>query len=225
VISVPFLTQMGLGAAFAVTVAVFIALTLLPAIFGVAGGRIRPGKFDGAEGIIARPTIGSRWAGMVSRRPVIVLVRSVVTLGVIALPALDLRLALPDDGMASPDSTQRKAYDLLSEGFGAGFNAPLTVFVDVPVASSVQSAAESVSQRLAQLPDVTAVLPARSNPAAGAAVITVIPAAGPTATSTTDLVHAIRDLRVRFIAQIGAGVSVTGLTATNIDTSTPWPRL
>jgi RND superfamily putative drug exporter len=182
-------------------------------MFGVAGRRIRP------EEVIARPTIGSRWAGMVSRRPVIVLVSSVVTLGVIALPALDLRLALPDDGMASPDSTQRKAYDLLNAGFGFGFNALLTVVVAMPASSSAQSAAESVSQQLSQLPDVTAVLPARFNPAADAAVITVIPAAGPTATSTTDLVDGIRELRATFVADTGAAISVTGLTATNIDTS------
>jgi RND superfamily putative drug exporter len=104
-------------------------------------------------------------------------------------------------------------------GFGFGFNALLTVVVAMPASSSAQSAAESVSQQLSQLPDVTAVLPARFNPAADAAVITVIPAAGPTATSTTDLVDGIRELRATFVADTGAAISVTGLTATNIDTS------
>jgi putative drug exporter of the RND superfamily len=75
-------------------------------------------------------TMGVRWGRFVTRHPVKMLLASVVGLGLLAIPAMSLRLTLPDDSMASPGSTQRVAYDTLSKGFGPGFNGPLTVVVD-----------------------------------------------------------------------------------------------
>jgi RND superfamily putative drug exporter len=219
VVGVPFLTQMGLGAAGTVAIAVLIALTLLPAMLGFAGRRIQgrrardrePDTTDTAR----KPTTGLRWARFVTRRPVAVLVVAVLGLGVAAIPAMDLRLGLPDDGMAAPASTQRKAYDLLSSGFGAGFNGPLTIVVDASASTDRAAAAQRVADTIKALPDVAGVSPATFNPAGDTALLQVIPSSGPNDQATTDLVTAIR--AQHYAASIG--VAVTGLTAINIDVS------
>ena len=212
VVDIPFLTQMGLAAAFTVVIAVAIALTLLPALLGFAGDRVRGQTRTKA---VDRPTRGKRWARFVTRRPLAVLLVAVVGLGVLAIPATDLRLGLPDDSTAAPDSTQRKAYDLLSDGFGPGFNGPLMVVVDAATAPDPQAAATDTAAAIRSLPDVTIVSPPRFNPAGNTALLTVIPKSGPSTTQTNDLVKAIRALPERG----GSDVSVTGATAVNIDIS------
>jgi putative drug exporter of the RND superfamily len=159
--------------------------------------------------------MGLRWARFVTRRPVAVLVLAVLGLGVVAIPATDLRLGLPDDGVASPDTTQRKAYDLLSDGFGAGFNGPLMVVVDTSHSTEPKSAAQRVADTVNGLPDVVEVSPPTFNKAGDTAVLQVIPSSGPNDPATTDLVTAIR------AADYSAGteVAVTGQTAVNIDMS------
>jgi RND superfamily putative drug exporter len=213
VVGVPFLTQMGLAAAGTVAVAVLIALTLLPALLGFTGRRITPARVGGHK---KGATFGTRWARMISRRPVAVLVIAVLALGAVAIPALDLRLGMPDDSTAAPDTTQRKAYDLVSQGFGQGFNAPLTVVVDGK-AGQVRAAADEVTQEVQGLADVSAVTPATLNQAGDTAVLTVIPKSGPSDSATKDLVRAIRQLDGTVA---GATIGVTGLTAINIDMST-----
>ena len=218
VVGIPFITQMGLAAAFTVVIAVVMAITLLPALLGFAGRRILGRK---ARVQHARSTegegAGKRRAGAIARRPVLALLIGVVTLGVIAIPALSLRLGMPDDSTAAPDTTQRKAYDLVSAGFGPGFNAPLVVVVDTAAGGSVKAPADQVAQAIRGLDDVTAVEPATLNTAGDTALLTVIPRSGPSATETEDLVHAIRHLDGTVA---GANVGVTGLTAINIDVST-----
>jgi RND superfamily putative drug exporter len=213
---VPFLTQMGLAAAGTVAIAVIIALTLLPAMLGFAGRRIlgkrgRAGRDPEADGT----NFGTRWARGIARRPVLALLVAVLGLGVVAIPALDLRLGMPDDSTAAPDTTQRKAYDLVSTGFGKGFNAPLTVVVD-GTAGQVKAAADQVAGEIQGLADVAAVAPATLNQAGDTALLTVIPKSGPSDAATEDLVRAIRQLDGTVP---GANVNVTGLTAINIDVS------
>ena len=138
VVGIPFLTVMGLAAAASVTVALLIALTLLPAILGFAGEKVArftrlPLLGRHAERVARRSAAdpssprGARWAGLVVRHRVLALVGGVVLLGVLAIPALDIRLGLPSGASQSTDNTQRKAYDLTTEGFGAGFNGALLI--------------------------------------------------------------------------------------------------
>jgi len=220
VVGIPFLAQMGLAAAGTVAIAVLIALTLLPALLGFAGTRVmgrrtRRQPIPTREPDPAKPSLGTRWALLVARRPVAALLFAVVGLGVVALPALDLRLGMPNDGTEASDTTQRKAYDLLTAGFGAGFNAPLTVVVDT-AAGSAKAIAGQVTQQLTGLDDVAAVSVGAVNQAGDTAVLTVIPKSGPSETATEDLVQAIRQLDNTVP---GADIAVTGLTAVNIDVS------
>ncbi|MET0491787.1 MAG: MMPL family transporter [Actinoplanes sp.] len=218
VVGMPMLTEMGLAAAFAVVVGVLIALTLLPALLGFAGKKI-VGKRARDTEASAKPTMGLRWARFVTGRPVAVLVAAVLGLGVIAIPALDLRLGLPGDNMAGPETTQRKAYDLLTEGFGPGFNGPLMVVVDAADSTDPKAAADQAATSIKSLRNVVAVSPATMNPAGDTAILQVIPASAPDSEATENLVQSIRDQDDALRDSTGATVSVTGTTAVAIDMS------
>ncbi|MGW1714095.1 MMPL family transporter [Streptomyces sp. NPDC002156] len=224
VIGIKMLTTMGLAAAFAVAVAVVIALTLLPAVLGFAGMRIMKGKLTSerhrAEERGEREAMGVRWGRFVTRNPVKMLVVSVAGLGLLAIPAMSLRLTLPDDSMASPGSTQRVAYDTLSKGFGPGFNGPLTVVVDARNSDDPKAAAEDAYATISELPDVAAARPAVFNEAGDVALIGAIPKSSPTSQATKDLVADIRDHSDALHKDTGADLMVTGTTAVNIDVST-----
>ncbi|WP_285472165.1 MMPL family transporter [Actinoplanes sp. NBRC 101535] len=210
VTGIPFLTAMGVAAAGTVAIAVLVTLTLVPAILGFAGDRILPRT-------LKRRTVpfGERWARIVLRHRWLVLVGSLALLTVIALPATDLRLSLPDDGTAAVDSTQRKAYDQLAEGFGPGFNGPLIVVVSAGAGAAQDSAAQA-QRVIAKLDDVALVTPPTVNAAGDTAMLTVIPASAPTSEATEDLVQDIRD---HAATVSGASIAVTGATAVNIDVS------
>jgi RND superfamily putative drug exporter len=214
VVGVPFLTQMGLGAAGTVAIAVIIALTLLPAMLGFAGRRIL-GKRARVQRAETTTNFGTRWARGIARRPVIALLIGVIGLGVIALPATKLHLGMPDNGTAAPDSSPRKAYDLLATGFGPGFNGPLTVVVDT-TAGSAKTTAAQVAQKIEGLGNVAGVATSAVNQAGDTALLAVIPKTGPGDTATEDLVHNIRHLDGTVT---GTSIGVTGLTAINIDVS------
>ncbi|TDU77764.1 MMPL family transporter [Streptomyces sp. KS 21] len=214
VVNIPMLTKMGFAAAGTVVIAVLVALTLVPAILGFAGKKVLPaGKksrlFGKGKPAAAEPKAngGTRWARFVLRRPVMVLLVAVIGLGAIAIPASKLEMGLPDDGAQPVSTTQRKAYDLLSEGFGPGFNGPLMVVVD-----GDKKLADDTEARIKGLEGVAAVTPPAPNEAGDASVITVIPKDRPSSVETENLVHTIRD-------GSGDDVLVTGATAMNIDFS------
>ncbi|MFG2532599.1 MMPL family transporter [Streptomyces sp. NPDC048516] len=240
VVNIPMLTKMGLAAAGTVVIAVLIALTLIPALLGFAGARVLPRKArktdtdrtekgkaagagrsrSGATG--ERPNMGTRWARFVLRRPVSVLLAGVVGLGVVAIPAASLELGLPDDGSQPTHTTQRKAYDLLSDGFGPGFNGPLMLVVDGRGAhggQTTKSAAARVAKEVGKLDDVAVVTPPTFNKAGDTALLNVVPKSKPSSTGTEDLVHDIRSTANGIARDTGAKTLVTGTTAMNVDVS------
>jgi len=146
-----------------------------------------------------------------------VLIVALAAVGAVAVPAAGLRLGLPDDGMAAVDTTQRKAYDLIRDGFGPGFNGPLTVVVSAD--GNAQAAATQVATSITALPDVVAVAPPTLSADGTTALLTVIPASAPNDQATTDLVNAIRHDKAALRQQTGAEIAVTGQTAINIDIS------
>ncbi|MGW1003277.1 MMPL family transporter [Streptomyces sp. NPDC002520] len=226
VVNIPMLTKMGIAAAGTVAIAVLIALTLIPALLGYAGRRIKPAGeksklLGGGRGPKqpGRPNMGTRWASFVVRRPVAVLLLGMLGLGAAAVPAASLQLGLPDDGSQPVSTTQRRAYDLLSEGFGPGFNGPLMVVVDAKDSASPKKAFSEVGKEIKGLKDVVTVTPAVPNKAGDTATITVVPNSKPSSKTTEDLVHAIRGKGAGITAATDAKVLVTGSTAMNIDVS------
>ncbi|MGX1565797.1 MMPL family transporter [Streptomyces sp. NPDC055506] len=235
VVNIPMLTKMGLAAAGTVAIAVLVALTFVPALLGFAPVKVlrrrdrhrfsgkplsarRQRKADkhAAKDAGRGPNLGSRWASYVLRHPVAVLLLAVLGLGAVAVPAASLQLGLPGEGTMAPDTTQRKAYDLLSDSFGPGFNGPLTITVEGPDA---KAAADTVGKRIAGQDGVATVTPATPNEAGDTAILNVVPATGPTDAATEDLVRRLRSLAGGFRADTGAEVLVTGQTAMFIDFS------
>ncbi|MEU3053624.1 MMPL family transporter [Streptomyces griseus] len=222
VVNIPMLTKMGLAAAGTVAIAVLIALTLVPAALGFAGKRIMGRKArkaaEAEKSPEAKPNMGTRWARFVLRKPVWVMLVGVLGLGIIAVPAASLEMGLPDDGAQPKSTTQRQAYDMLSDGFGPGFNGPLLTVVDTKNSSDGKAAAGRVAEEIEAL-GVSAVIPPVFNKAGDTATITVIPKDRPSSHATEEVVHGIRDAGKDIKADTGAEVLVTGATAMNIDFS------
>jgi putative drug exporter of the RND superfamily len=226
VMSIPFLTVMALAAAGTVSIAVLIAITLLPATLGFAGERMRRrNRFLSwrlrPERMKERGPAAERWARFVTKRPWPVLAIGLAALIGIALPASHLRLGLPDAGSQPTSSTERRAYDYLTEGFGPGFNGVLTVVVEAPGLTKDQQAqvAEATTEGLTSLPDVAAVSKPSQNEEGDITIAYVTPKSSPSSTATEDLVSLIRDKAKDVKAETGIDVLVTGQTAINIDTS------
>ncbi|MFE1288576.1 MMPL family transporter [Streptomyces sp. NPDC058751] len=226
VVNIPMLTKMGVAAAGTVAIAVLIALTLVPALLGYAGRRVQPAgqksKLLGggrAAKKAGRPNMGTRWASFVVRRPLAVLLLGVIGLGAAAVPAASLQLGLPDDGSQPVSTTQRRAYDLLSEGFGPGFNGPLMVVADAKASDAPKTVFSRVHDEIEDLDGVVSVSPAAPNKAGDTAMITVIADSKPSSVTTENLVHAIRGAGADIKADTDATVLVTGSTAMNIDFS------
>jgi RND superfamily putative drug exporter len=239
VVGIPFLTVMGLGAAGTVLVSMLVALTLVPALMGFAGARLTPRSGSRAArreealaehaGALAR-TGGGRWAQLVTRRPALTVVVTLVALLVVSVPALQLRLALPDASTAAADSPERQAYDAVSEFFGPGVNGPLIVFVDGLDPATAEQTAGAVAAAIGGAPsgasgEITGglddVVYAAPQVLTGgtAAIIEVVPESGPQDEATSTLVGDIRDLAPGLEQRTGAGIAVTGQTAVAIDVS------
>ncbi|WAZ22294.1 MMPL family transporter [Streptomyces cinnabarinus] len=227
VVNIPMLTKMGVAAAGTVVIAVLIALTMIPALLGYAGRKVQPagaksklfGRRKKSSDGPVKPNMGTRWASFVVRRPVAVLLFGIIGLGAAAVPVTSLELGLPDDGSQPTSTTQRRAYDLLSEGFGPGFNGPLMVVGDAKGSADPEAAATEVADEIKDLNGVVTVTPATFNKSGDTFTITVIPDSKPSSTETEDLVHAIRDTGAGIEADTDTEVLVSGTTAMNIDFS------
>jgi RND superfamily putative drug exporter len=149
VIQIPLLTTMGLAAAGTVAIAAVAAITLLPAFAGIIGGRILSRKQRASyhaskvhhELHVSHSSAWYKLGNFVSRKPLPIIIGAVMLLVAFTYPATDLRLGLPTDEYAASDTTQRKAYDILSRGFGEGFNGPLIVLaenIDTPSSQEVE---------------------------------------------------------------------------------------
>jgi RND superfamily putative drug exporter len=238
VVGIPILTKMALAAAGTVAVAVLIAVTFVPALLGFAPRRVlrvadrrlvrvkkplsarKLRKSEAKAAKLAartRPALSTRWASFVVRRPLGVLLLAVVGLGALALPATKLELGLPGEGTMATDTTQRKAYDLLSDSFGPGFNGPLTVTVE---GKDAAAAGDKVGAELKRDGGIASVSPATANKAGDTAIFSIVPKTGPTDSATEDLVKNIRARAAELEASSGATeILVTGQTALVIDFS------
>ncbi|MGV8897521.1 MAG: MMPL family transporter [Rhodoglobus sp.] len=224
VVGIPFLSVMGVGAAVAVLIAIGVATTLLPAFLGLAKGRLAPKTGSRAwKRANAEPdkqkSMGMRWVKGVMKHPILATVGVIAILGTLAIPALSLDLNLPDGGSEPAGSTQREAYDLVSEGFGAGYNGPLIVAVDITQTTDILNDLESIADDLRALPDVDSVSQGIPDEGLDTAILQVTPSSAPDAVATKELVQAIRDLGPTIETRYDTPIFVTGATAVGIDIS------
>ncbi|MGO4299774.1 MMPL family transporter [Leifsonia sp. RAF41] len=159
------------------------------------------------------------WVRTVTRIPIITVVAVVVGLGIAALPALQLRLALPDAGSQPESSPARVAYDLVSDHFGPGYNGPLIVTGSIIQSSDPVGLMKKIGDEIADLPGVASVPLATPNATADTGIVQVVPTTGPNDQKTADLVAEIRSKHQHFLDEYGVDLKVTGNTAAQIDVS------
>ncbi|HEX5145455.1 MAG TPA: MMPL family transporter [Conexibacter sp.] len=227
-LGVSFLYGMSIATALGVLMTMLAALTLLPALLSKFGDRVgRLGRRARARAESGR-TQGATWAAwatFISRRPVPAMVAGLAIVLVLAIPALSMRLGQSDSGNDPTSLTTRRAYDLLAEGFGKGFNGPLLVVVQLPHGGADRGADQEALARTAVAlrgtPGVVAVTAAHTSPNGRTATLQAFPSSAPQDAATTDLVHALRDDRLPPVERAtGATVLVAGSTAVGIDFST-----
>ncbi|MGH3370716.1 MAG: MMPL family transporter, partial [Nocardioidaceae bacterium] len=165
-------------------------------------------------------TLGARWVSLVTRVPVLTVVLVVAALAVLAVPAKDLALGLQDNGSAPPGSPERVTYDLVSDAYGAGYNAPLLVTVDIIRTTAPLGVMDRLGRDLGHLDGVEAVALSTPNPKADLGIVQIIPDAAQNDPVTADLVRAIRARADALEAEHGVDdLLVTGHTAIAIDVS------
>ncbi|NDG10276.1 MAG: MMPL family transporter [Actinobacteria bacterium] len=191
---------------------VLIAGSFVPALRRpLAARRVKP----------MNETSAYRWSRVVQRRPWVSVIVGTGALLALALPVLDLRLGFADEGNYPADTTTKRAYDLLAEGFGPGFNGPLTLVAAIDTPEQL-AAAQSVSQALASTPGVAFASPAVPNDAASPSAVlwTLYPTSAPQSEEAANLVSSLRDTVLpQAVGDSSLAVKVTGSVAVNVDFS------
>lgn len=222
-VGIPFLNVMGASAALAVAIAIVGAITLLPALMGAMGDKLRPSPDSAASRLALagdeKPSLGRRWVRIVVRKPLFVSVICLVGLGTLALPALTLDLNLPGGGQEPVESTQRKAFDHISDGFGPGYNGVLLIAVDLTGSDSILEDLDALREDLQTVPGVVYVNDAFPSPGLDTGIIQVTPEHAPDSKETKTLVADIRDRIPAWEDEWGNSIAVTGFTAIGVDLS------
>ena len=233
---IPFLAVMGLSAAATVAVAVVVALTLTPAVLSLIGRRLISRRqwakakkhnaapdHEAADHAKEEHRSSHGWGGLVTSHPIMALLAGVVLLGVLALPATQLRLALPDGGSEPVDSQAFKAYDVTGRSFGEGMTGPIVVVGEFPAGLSAAEAQDKqfdVADILRGVQNVTAAVPVALSEDRRTAVFQVIPKEGPASASTVQVVSELRGRNAEIQQATGVSIGLTGQTAANVDIST-----
>ncbi len=220
-VGIPFVAAVGIGASVVVAMAVLVALTLLPALLGFAGTRVDRWQLPlfKTKGSGDARGFWFRFAGGIQRRPWLWMLVSLSALVVLALPFFRIHLGFSDAGNSPTSLHSRRAYDLLTEGFGKGFNGPFEAVVDLKGAGqNGQTVLGSVEQALKAAPNVAQVSPPIPNPAGDAAIIAITPKTAPQDNATQQMVRDLRSTTVPpAVAGTGARVYVAGPTAAFVD--------
>ncbi|HOQ53149.1 MAG TPA: MMPL family transporter [Micropruina sp.] len=219
---IPFLGVMGVFSAVGVGVEVLLALTLLPAFLGFAGERVRPKAAKPTKsGRAPSPRFDLRrvWVRLVTAVPLLTVALVIAALGLLALPARDLQLALPNSGRNPASYGDRITFDVISREFGIGYNGPLVVTGTIVESDDPLKITDGLKKQIEAMPGVQLVPLATPNENADTALIQVIPTTGPDDPATAELVQRLRDQHQHWLDEYGIDTSVTGATAVQIDVS------
>jgi len=220
---IPFLGVMGVVAAATVVVAVLAAITLTPALLSFLGHRVLPER---QRARLARKNGDSAtrgWAAAVQRRPWLAVVGVAVIAGVLAIPATQLRLGLPDGSQEPADSTAYRTYDLIRDNFGAGANGPVIAVatLDAPLAdeAALTDLQLDIAEDLLDVDGVRYVVPFGASEDGDTLAFQLMPAEGPGEEATVELVDRLIADQDELGAAHGVEVGYTGQTVANIDVS------
>jgi RND superfamily putative drug exporter len=209
-----FLTSIGLSTSLVVLFAVATALTLLPAVLTLLGDRVHKSRrLRGSRTRHVKAPEATAWwrfAHRVSARPWRHLIAALAVLLALAAPALRMETGFPDAGNDATTTTDRRAYDLLTEGFGPGFNGPLLIVADLRRPGVDISGIPELSRRIAADPGIASVGEPQVSAAGDTVVLPTIPTTAPADAATSDTLDRIRDT-------VPDNVAVSGLTAMTDD--------
>ncbi|WP_058303228.1 MMPL family transporter [Gorillibacterium timonense] len=215
-VGVPFLTAMGMAGAITVFTAILMTIFAVPAILELLGDKIKASaKRKGTER--KQASRGNLWGRFVTGQPLVAVVLGVALLATVALPFFHMETGLGNDGHKSPDKTERRAYDLLTEAYGEGYHGPLVILAETDGSKESAANLNKVIEEVKTYPNVVMVNPAITNASGKFSLITVMPKTGPNDSETLDLVHLIRDKAPEIEKQDHVKIGVTGSTAVNID--------
>ncbi len=233
VAGIPFLTTMGIFAALTVAFAVTIAITMLPALMGLVGERMRPkvkrprrateAETESADDDpeTAEPRKKGRafawWVGLTTKHPVVTIVVVALGLGALSIPTIGLELSLPNSGQHEADAPDRIAYDLIDDYFGPGFNGPLIVTADIIGSTDPVGVVESLQSDIEEVEGVSSVPLATPNENADTGLIQVIPTTASDDPATAELVERLQEMTDEWEQRYDVDIAVTGFTAVQID--------
>lgn len=224
VVGIPFLSTMGLAAAATVAIAASVAVSLIPALLGFAGEKVLSKK---QRALLAahkreetpaavKKSLSFRYVNAVIKRPFVPIIGIVVVLLALAVPVTQLNMGFPSAGNSPTDTTERKAYDLVTSGFGPGYNGPLLGVAEIKNAADSEKTIETIVNNLSDMKGIEYVQPAGLSKDEKTAVFQIIPTTGPTSPETKKLVATIREDADK-IAGNNTELYITGMTAITID--------
>ncbi len=215
---IPFVGWVATAAAIIVAILITVALILLPAILALLGRHIDrlsvplfTSKKNAGEG-----GAGYWWSRLIQRYPIVFLVLSLAVLLTLSSPILGMRLGSADASSNPETATTRRAYDLLSEGFGPGFNGPILIAMDVR-SEEAAATVRNLPSRLSQEEGIAFATPPVFNPAGDTAIMTVIPESAPQDEATNELVESVRRFLASEVASPDLALYAGGQTAAFID--------
>lgn len=234
----PFIAILGVSAAFTVLVSVLLSVTLTPALLAFIGEKLLPKKdrakraaaiAAGAGDASMAAAAGARkspslwWVKTLTKKPWLTTVLSIAVLGVLAIPTVSMRTALPDGGSEPFGSDAQQAYEITSREFGPGYNGQLIALVEMPSDVKSKSDADLKNVELAELINeidgVYAAIPAATNDDFTYGAIQIIPETGPADPQTEALMHTLRDMAPELESATNTDMSITGQIAAQIDVS------
>jgi RND superfamily putative drug exporter len=218
----PAMTGFAFTVVLAVLVIVAATVTLLPAVLGFAGRNIERlhVPFVSKKTHAYDTSRWYRWSRFIQRRPWLAAIGGLVVLLVLSAPFLGIRFGFPDAKSDPPTYTTRQAYDLLADGFGPGFSAPMLLTVQGAESTALQDSADTVADQLRTVDGVAYVAPAVLNPAGDTALLKRTPTTSPQDQATEDLVDTLRATSIpAATAGTGLTINVGGLVPTGVDTT------
>lgn len=218
-VGIDFLAVMGFASAISVIFAVISALTLLPALISIFHKRIKVNKLQSKF----KKDIDTPWSKFITGNALAAVLLGLIILVAAAIPVSHMRLGIPDDGVKPADSTQKKAYDIISDKFGEGFNGQIPMLINVKDKKDdpqgLQQDLQSVYKDIKDKKNVDIVTPPQMSKDNEYALMVVIPKHGPNAESTNDLVHDLRDYNKDAQDKYGFKTEISGQSVINIDMS------